>query len=262
MVPSEKLRAALKALRCSTMLAEVERLQDDPALEGMSRWEVLEHLVLHEVRTREVRGIENRIKQAGFPEIHRLEEFDFKRLPDLDQGQILELHACDWIQRGENVVFCGGHGLGKTHLATSIGVAACEKGQRVIFRKAENLILELLEARDQRRVLALRAKLRRPPLLIVDEIGYIPFEKEGGELLHGVLSERYDERRAVIVTTNLEFGRWVEVFKSKEMTVALLDRLTHRCEVVVMSGRSKRHEDSLERQRERRIKRGKEVAKS
>jgi len=259
---SEKLREGLKALRCSSLLAECERLESDPGQNGMSRLEYLEHLVLHEIKTREVRGIENRIREAGFPEIHRFEEYDFKRMPELDQGQIVELHGCDWIGRGENVVFSGGHGLGKTHLATSIGVAACEKGTRVLFRKAEILILELLEAQDQRRLLALRAKLLRIPLLVVDEVGYIPFEKEGGELLHGVLSDRYDKRKSVIVTTNLEFGRWVEVFKSKEMTVALLDRLTHRCEVVVMTGRSKRNEESLERQRERRIRRGREVAKA
>jgi len=256
---SEKLQEGLKALHCSAMLRECERLEGDPGAEGLSRMEFLEHLVLYELKTREANGIERRIREAGFPEILRLEEYDFKRMPDLDRGQIVELNECGWIRRGENVVFCGGHGLGKTHLAIAIGVTACERGFRVIFKKAENLLLELLEARDHKQLLAFRRKLLRVPMLIVDEIGYIPFEREGGELLHGVLSERYDARRSVIVTTNLEFGRWVEVFKSKEMTVALLDRLTHRCDVVVMSGRSKRHEESLERQRQRQVRRGKEV---
>ena len=108
----------------------------------------------------------------------------------------------------------------------------------------------------------MRSRLLRVPLLLVDEIGYTPFEQEGGELLHGIFSDRHDARKSVIVTTNLEFGRWVEVFKSKEMTVALLDRLTHRCEVVVMTGKSKRHEDSMELQRQRRAKRGKEAARA
>jgi len=259
---TDTLRESLKALKLSSMLAECERLQADPSARTLSAMEFLEHVVIHELRTRDARGIENRIHQAGFPEIHRLEEFDFKRIPDLDQPQIVELHDGEWIRRGENVVFCGGHGLGKTHLATSIGVAACEKGYKVLFKKADKLVLELVEARDQSRVLAMRMRLQRVPLLIVDEIGYTPFEKEGGELLHGVISDRYDARRSVIVTTNLEFGRWVEVFKSKEMTVALLDRLTHRCEVVVMAGKSRRHEESLELQRRRRAKRGKEVVKS
>jgi len=262
MAVTETLRESLKALKLSALLAECERMESDPGTKTLSTMEFLEHVVLHELKTRDARGIENRFRQAGFPEIHRLEEFDFKRQPDLDQKQILDLHDCDWIRRGENVVFSGGHGLGKTHLATSIGVKACEKGYKVLFRKADKLVLELLEARDQSRVLAMRARLLRVPLLVVDEIGYTPFEKEGGELLHGVLSDRYDARKSVIVTTNLEFGRWVEVFKSKEMTVALLDRLTHRCEVVVMAGKSRRHEESLELQRQRRAKRGKEAAKA
>jgi DNA replication protein DnaC len=259
---SDTLREALKALKLSSMLAACERLESDPATRTLSIMEFLEHVVVHELETRDARGIENRIREAGFPELHRLEDFDFKRMPDLDERQIVELHGCEWIRRGENVVFCGGHGLGKTHLAISIGMAACEKGHRVVFRKAEKLVLELLEARDQARVLAFRKRLLRAPLLVVDEIGYTAFEKEGAELLHGVLSERYDKRRSVIVTTNLEFGRWVEVFKSKEMTVALLDRLTHRCEVVVMTGKSKRYEESLELQRQRRATRRKEVARA
>jgi DNA replication protein DnaC len=263
MAITDTLRESLKALKLSSMLSECERLQSDPSARTLSAMEFLEQVVLHELKTRDARGIENRIQQAGFAEIHRLEEFDFKRLPDLDEHQVVELHGCDWIRRGENVVFCGGHGLGKTHLATSIALNACEKGYKVLFRKADKLILELLEARDQSRLLAMRARLLRVPLVVVDEIGYTPFEKEGGELLHGVLSDRYEARRSVIVTTNLEFGRWVEVFKSKEMTVALLDRLTHRCEVVVLTGKSRRHEESMELQRQRRTKRGgKEVARA
>ena len=116
------------------------------------------------------------------------------------------------------------------------------------------MVLELLEAREESKVLAFRKKLRRVDLLICDELGYTVFDRAGGELLHSVLSDRYDARKSVILTTNLEFSRWVEIFKSKEMTVALLDRLTHRCDVIVMTGRSKRHEDSLERKRRQRRK--------
>lgn len=176
------LKEALKALKLSSMLEECERLESDPSAPTLSAMEFLKEVVLHELKTRDVRGIENRIRQAGFPEIYRLEEFDFKRVPDLDERQIVELHGCEWIRRGENVAFCGGHGLGKTHLATSIGVSACEKGHKVLFRKADKLVLELIEARDQSRVLALRQRLLRVPLLVVDEIGYTPFEREGGEL--------------------------------------------------------------------------------
>lgn len=248
---NEDLRRGFKDLRLSIMLAECERMESDPATRTLSFQDYLGHLIRHELRTRESRATERRIKAAGFPAISRLEEYDFKRMQDLDEQFIVELHGCEWIGRGDNVVYSGKHGLGKTHLAISNGVEACEKGYKVLFKKADQLVLELLEARNEAQVLKLRSKLLRVDLLIVDELGYVPFDRTGGELLHGVLSERYDARKSVLVTTNLEFGRWVEVFQSKEMTVALLDRLTHRCDVIVMTGRSKRQEESVERQRRR-----------
>ncbi len=262
MAVSEALRMGLKGLRLSTMLGECERMESDPAARSLSFHEYLEHLVQHEIRTRESRAVERRIKAAGFPAIYRLEEYDFKRMPDLDQQFVVELHQCDWIGRGDNVVYSGKHGLGKTHLAVSNGMEACERGYDVLFKKADQLVLELLEARNEAQVLKLRAKLQRVGLLVVDELGYVPFDRAGGELLHGVLSERYDARKSVLVTTNLEFGRWVEVFQSKEMTVALLDRLTHRCDVIVMTGRSKRHEESLERQKRRQARQRKETVEA
>ena len=254
MAVSEKLRVGLKDLRLSTMLGELERFQDDPGVRGLSFEDQLEHLVSYELTTRESRAMEKRIRAASFPEHYRLEEYDFKRMPQLDKDFLVDLHGCGWVTRGDNLVFSGGHGLGKTHFAISIGLEACEKRYRVLFKKADQIVLELLEARDESRVLSLRAKLQRVDLLIIDELGYIPFDRQGGELLHGVICDRYDARRSVIVTTNLEFGRWVEVFKSKEMTVALLDRLTHRCDVIVMDGKSKRHEESLKRQQKRTTK--------
>ncbi len=256
---SEKLQKGLRALGLSSFLEELERLMGDPGAKSWSTLRYLEHLVDYEVATRDTRAIERRIKAAEFPWIVRLEDYDFGRMPDLDREFVVELHGCEWIRRGDNLVYSGGHGLGKTHLAISNGMEACERGFRVLFRKADQLVLELLEAREESRVLRLRERLLRVDLLILDELGYTPFDRTGGELLHGVVSDRYDAKRSILVTTNLEFGRWVEVFRSKEMTVALLDRLTHRCDVVVMQGRSKRQEESLERQRRRQARGGKEV---
>lgn len=255
MAISEMMRESFRTLKLSSMLGEFERLLDDPGVKGWSIQDHLEHLLTHELSTREVRAIERRIKAAGFPAIYRLEEYDFTRMPTLDESLVVELHGCDWIRRGDNVVYSGEHGLGKTHLGVSNGVEACERGFKVLYRKAEDLVLELLEARDEARVLKLRQKLLKVDLLIVDELGYTPFDRVGGELLHGLICDRYEARRSVLVTTNLTFGRWVEVFHSKEMTIALLDRLTHRCDVIVMKGKSKRHEESLARQREREKKR-------
>jgi DNA replication protein DnaC len=257
MAISEVLSRDLRALRLSAMLRELERLQDDPGAQGMTIEQYLEHLTAHELNTRQIRAIERRIRAAEFPAIYRLEDYDFSRMPHLDKPFIVDLHGCEWIGRGDNLVYSGGHGLGKTHFAISNGVEGCEKGYTVLFRKVDQLILELLEAREEARVLAFRKKLKRVDLLIVDELGYTSFDRTGGELLHGVLCDRYEGRKSVIVTTNLEFGRWVEVFKSKEMTVALLDRLTHRCDVIVMGGKSKRREESLERQRKRETRRKK-----
>ena len=251
MAVSEKLSAGLKELRLSTMLGELERFQDDPGARDLSFQEQLEHLVAHELTTRETRAVGKRTRAACFPEHYRLEDYDFKRMPQLDKEFIVDLHGCDWVTQGDNLVFSGGHGLGKTHFAISISLEACERRYRVLFKKADQLVLELLEARDESRVLFLRRKLQRVDLLVIDELGYTPFDRQGGELLHGVICDRYDARRSVVVTTNLEFGRWVEVFKSKEMTVALLDRLTHRCDVIVMDGKSRRHEESVKRQQQR-----------
>jgi DNA replication protein DnaC len=251
MAVTETLRRDLKALRLSAMLSEHERLQDDPGKAGMTIDEYLAHLAAHELNVRRIRAIERRIRAAEFPTIYRLEDYDFSRMPGLDRQFIVGLHDCEWIKRGDNLVYSGWHGLGKTHLAISNGVEACEKGYTVLFRKVDQLVLELMEARDQSRVLAFRKKLKRVDLLIADELGYTVFDQTGGELLHSVLCDRYEARKSVIVTTNLEFSRWVEVLKSKEMTVALLDRLTHRCDVIVMTGKSKRREESLERQRKR-----------
>jgi len=254
MAVKESLQKGLKALRLSTLLHELEHLQSDPGAKKMTFEKMLNHLVWHELKVRETRAIERRIKAAGFPFWARLEDYDFGRMPGLDEGLIRDLHECAWIERGDNLVYSGGHGLGKTHFSISNGIEACEKGYRVLFKKAEQLVLELLEAREEKRVLSMRRKLMNVDLVVIDEVGYTPFDRSGGELLHGIICDRYDARRSVLVTTNLEFGRWVEVFKSKEMTVALLDRLTHRCDVVVMEGKSKRHEDSLKRQRRRQAK--------
>ena len=135
-------------------------MEEEKTAAKMPAIEMLDHLVEHEITMRQHRAMDRRIGQANFPEIHRLEEYDFKRMPSLDKKFITTLHDCEWIGNGENVVFCGAHGLGKTHLAISLGIEACEKGYTVLHKKVDELVLELTEARDEARVLSLRKKLQ------------------------------------------------------------------------------------------------------
>lgn len=140
MAITEALRSGLKQLRLSTLLAELERLKDDPARKRMGLEQQLEHLFSHELETRRARAVENRIKAANFPAQYRLEDYDFARMPKLDKDLLTELHRCDWITRGDNLVFSGGQGLGKTHFAISLGLEACEKLNRVLFKKVDELV--------------------------------------------------------------------------------------------------------------------------
>jgi len=169
MVIKESLRQGLITLHLSPLLHEMERLHKEP---GARKWgfeKMLNHLIWHELGVREVRAIERRLKAAAFPFVASLEDYDFSRMSDLDENLIRELHECAWIERGENVVYSGGHGLGKTHLSITNGMSACEKGFRVLFKKAEQLVLELVEAQEEKKVLLMRKKLMKADLLILDK---------------------------------------------------------------------------------------------
>ena len=237
-------------------------METEPAARSLSFEEYLEHLVEHELPKRGSRAVERRIKAAGFPAIYRLEEYDSKRMPKSTRSFSSSFIAPTGSAAGRTWSRAASTGSGRRILRSRTVSRPPEKDYEVRFRKADQLVLELLEPRDEAQVLKLRAKLRRADFLVVDELAIFLLGRADGEPLHGVLSERYDARKSVLVTTNLEFGRWVEVFQSKEMTVALLDRLTHRSDVVVMTGRSKREEESLEREMRRRARQGKEVVKA
>jgi DNA replication protein DnaC len=202
-----------------------------------------------ELLDRERRLVERRIRQARFPATKSLESFDFAALPSLNKLLVLELARCEYIARRENVVALGPSGTGKTHVALGLGLAACQKGLTVGFTTAAALVHELLEARDERRLLRLQKQLAAYGLLIVDELGYVPLSPTGAELLFETFSRRY-ERGAVIVTSNLPFDEWTSVFGAERLTGALLDRLTHHVHILELNGESYRLRQSQRRRRD------------
>ena len=192
-----------------------------------------------EMIDRERRMVERRIKAAKFPTVKSLDSFDFLALPSLNKMMVLELARSDYVERRENIIALGNSGTGKSHIALGLGLAACQKGLSVGFIAAAALVHELLEARDEKRLLRLQRQLAGYKLLIIDELGYVPLSTTGAELLFEVFSQRY-ERGSTIVTSNLPFDEWTSVFGSERLTGALLDRLTHHVHILEMNGDSYR----------------------
>jgi DNA replication protein DnaC len=201
-----------------------------------------------ELIEREQRMVERRIRAAHFPTVKGLDSFDFLAIPSLNKALVLDLARGDYIERRENVIALGNSGTGKTHVALGLGLAACQRGLSVGFTTAAALVHELLEARDEKRLLRLQKQLAGYRLLIVDELGFVPLSKGGAELLFEIFSQRY-ERGSTLVTSNLPFDEWTEVLGSERLTGALLDRLTHHVHILEMSGESYRLAQSKRRRR-------------
>jgi DNA replication protein DnaC len=247
--PQVLLTHHLKALKLPTFLREHEKLARQCAAEGVAHTGYLLRLAELELLERERRMVERRIRQARFPAVKSLDSFDFTAIPALNKMLVLELARGAYIEQRENVIALGPSGTGKTHIALGLGLAACQKGLAVGFVTAAALVHELLEAREERRLLRLQKQLAACKLLIVDELGYVPLSPSGAELLFEVFSRRY-ERGPVIVTSNLPFDEWTSVFGSERLTGALLDRLTHHVHILEMNGESYRLKTSRRRQRQ------------
>jgi DNA replication protein DnaC len=246
--PQVLLGHYLKTLKLPTFLREYPKVARQCATEGAHYERFLLRLCEQELIDRQRRRVERRIKQARFPTVKSLDSFDFTVLPSLNKKRVIELARCEYIERRENVIALGNSGTGKTHIAMALGVAACQKGLAVLFTTASALVNELLEVRDEKRLLRLQKQLTRHQLLIIDELGFVPLSKSGAELLFEVFSQRY-EQGSVIVTSNLPFDEWTEIFGSERLTGALLDRLTHHVHILEMNGDSYRLNQSRKKKR-------------
>jgi len=237
--PQVLLQHHLKKLRLPTFHSEYNKLAQQCAAQNKDHIAYLLRLCELELIERERRMIERRIKAAKFPATKSLDSFSFKAIPSLNKVLTMELARGEFIDRRENIIALGPSGTGKTHIALGLGLAACQKGRKVRFTTAAALVHELIEAVDERRLQRLQKQLVSQDLLVIDELGFVPLSKTGAELLFEIISLRY-ERGSIIITSNLPFDEWTEVFGAERLTGAILDRLTHHVSILEMNGESYR----------------------
>ena len=240
------LQHHLKQLKLPTMLKEYPLLAKSCSLEKCDYPTYLLRLCEKELAERQRRAMERRIKAAKFPLLKTIDSFDFASQKSVNEPLVRELLRCEFIDHRKNVLLIGNSGTGKAHHATALGFAACCQGYKVRFFGCTALVIQLLEAREDRQLQRWLKQFEKQNLLVLDELGYVPFSKAGSELLFEVVSRAY-ERQSLIVTTNLPFENWTEVCGSERLTGALLDRLTHRVHIIEANGASYRLEQSRKR---------------
>jgi len=229
----------LKKLKLPTMLREYAAVASVCQKERSDFPTYLLRLAERELLDREKRAAERRIKDANFPVIKTIDTYDFSAQSSINEPLIRELLRGEYLDKRENVLLVGNPGTGKTHLVCALAFSACAQGRNVRFYTATDLVTQLVECREEKRLQRFHKQLQRLHLLVIDELGYVPFSKAGAELLFEVISRAY-EHHSLMVTTNLAFEEWTEVFGSERLTGALLDRLTHRCHILEANGESYR----------------------
>lgn len=238
------LKENLKQLKLSNMVGHLETVARQAKESGMDCGEFLLALTEIELQMKAENRLKRRVKEAKFPLLKTLEAFDYSAAPGLDIRLVRELEACDYIREHRNVILLGNSGTGKTHLATGLGIAACRQGFSTRFVTGCGMVNELIEAQMARTLTRTIQRMARCALITIDELGYVPFSKEGAELLFQVLAERH-ERGSVIITTNLGFADWTQIFGDATLTAALLDRLTHKAHIIHCNWESYRLKETL-----------------
>ncbi len=235
----EKLMTDLKSLRLPAMAEMLDSYAKQAASSSMSYVDFLGGLVSEEVSRKEQRSVQNRIKSARFPVLKSLEDFDYAFQPSIDKKKVGELSNLRFIDNKENILFLGPSGVGKTHLATSLGVRACESGYKVLFTTLNDMVSILMASIADNSFPSKLRQFVQPSLLIVDEFGYLPVSKDGANFLFQVVAKRY-ETGSIILTSNKSFADWGEVLGDSVIAAAVLDRLLHHSTVFNIRGGSYR----------------------
>jgi DNA replication protein DnaC len=238
------LKENLKQLKLSNVLRQLETFVRQAKENGMDYGEFLLALTESELQVRSENRLKRRVREAKFALIKTLEAFDYSAAPGLDVRLLRELEAGDYLREHRNILLLGNSGTGKTHLATGLGVAACRQGITTRFTTGCGLANELIEAQAAKTLTRAMQRFTRCGLLVLDELGYVPFSKEGAQLLFQALAERH-ERGSVIITTNLGFADWTQIFGDATLTAALLDRLTHKAHIIHCNWESYRLKETL-----------------
>ncbi len=247
MADNPLLDTYLKQLRLPTFLRNYRKFAEDATRAKRTHDRFLLALAEQEIAQREINQQARRIKAARFPMLKELADFDFAAVPNLNQAQVLELAQGGYVPKAEPILMVGNPGLGKTHVAIGLGLAACRTGYKVRFYNTAGLVNDLLQAQDKHQVPKVLAAALKVQVVILDELGFIPFSAPAAQLMFQFCAALY-ERVALIVTTNLRFADWTQVFLDERLTAALLDRLTHRAQIVEFTGESYRFRQRLQRQ--------------
>jgi DNA replication protein DnaC len=240
---NDKIMHYSRQLRLPGFRKYYQSIQEEMPAEGKDYSDYLARLLELEYQERKERRKKLQIKLAGFPQLKYLQELVLEDLPKDAQEKLTTLKTLDFIENGQNIILSGNPGTGKSHLATGLGLEACLKGYKVLFVTVPHLITQIRESRSEKRLRTLENRFEKFDLVICDEFGYISFDKEGAELLFTHLSLRTG-KKSTIITTNLSFDRWSEIFGDPVLTAAMVDRITHRAHIVNMNGKSYRAKET------------------